>query len=136
MGKEQDAKYQQRTRRGPRPGQERLAELDEERKRLERALAELGGEQSSAASRARSSAWKQAADQRPARALQPRTPTPSPQRHPRRPGGGAGRGNPGISASEIAKTDENQAELSLPGLGDLEKEGGSRRRGASTTPAA
>ena len=92
--------------------EKRLAELDDERKRLERALAELGGK----ARRAPAS---------PAAGRKRLAPTRKPPRRRASPHAAAApaptrrssliEANPGISASEIAKTDEDQAELPLPG---------------------
>lgn len=104
----------------------RLAELDEERRRLERALDELGGK----VTRGR------------------------PGRRPGRPRG-AGKGaprrrrkgtradqavalvekNPGITASEIAKTMKIKPNYLYRVLGDLEKEGRVKKEGRKYQPA-
>ncbi len=105
----------------------RLAELDDERKRLERALAELG----------------EKATRRPGR---------PPGRRPGRPRGSGTKGKagaprrrrkgtradqavtlvesrPGISASEIAKTMKIKPNYLYRVLGDLEKEGRVKKKG-------
>jgi transposase-like protein len=106
----------------------RLAELDEERKRLERALAELGGK-----------ATGGRIGRRPGR--------------PRGSGKGAGKkrrrrkgtradqavalveSSPGISASEIAKTMKIKPNYLYRVLGDLEKESRVKKKGRQYYPA-
>jgi DNA invertase Pin-like site-specific DNA recombinase len=89
----------------------RLAELDDERKRLERALGELGGRVIGRPGRPRGSANKTAAPRRR-----------------RRKGGRAGQAlklvnaNPGITASEIAKQLKIKPNYVYSVLGNLEKE--------------
>ncbi len=115
--------------------QSRLAELDEERKRLEGALKELGGKVTAdAAPAARAAAGKAAA-----------------------PSGGAGGGTrkrrkrrggtradqavkliesqPGISASDVAKTMKIKPNYLYRVLGDLEKEGRVKKDGRQYYPA-
>lgn len=102
----------------------RLAELDEERKRLERALAELGGK---ATGRAR-------------RAGRPRAKAGAPKRR-RRKGTRADQAvslveaNPGISASEIASTMKIKPNYLYRVLGELEKEGRVDKKGRQYFPA-
>ena len=73
---------------------QRLKELDAERSQLERALSSLtDGARATGSGPAR---WLGDADHAHA-------PAPAPRRHPLRPGGEAGRRQPGISASEMAK---------------------------------
>ena len=110
--------------------QKRLAELDEERKRLERALAELGGK---------------ATGRRPGR---PAGATGSkkravgrPRRTRRRRGGTRAdqavalvEKNPGISASEIAKSMKIKPNYLYRVLGDLEKEGRVKKKGRTYQP--
>jgi hypothetical protein len=108
----------------------RLSELDDERKRLERALAELGGKAIG----------------------RPRRPGRPPGRRPGRPRGSGAKGKggaprrrrkgtradqavtlvesrPGISASEIAKTMKIKPNYLYRVLGDLEKEGRVKKKG-------
>lgn len=108
----------------------RLAELDEERKRLERALAELGGRVTGR------------------RGGRPRAGTGAKSK-------GAGKGtrrrrrggtradqavkliqqNPGISASDIAKNMKIKPNYLYRVLGDLEKQGKVKKEGRSYRPA-
>jgi hypothetical protein len=104
----------------------RLAELDDERKRLERALGELGGKAVGRATR------------RPGR------PRGTGKRAAKKGKGGARRRrsgtradqavkliaeNPGITASEIAKTMKIKPNYLYRVLGDLEKEGRVKKKG-------
>lgn len=111
--------------------QKRLADLDDERKRLERALAELGGK---AAKRApgrprgsKSSSTKSAA---------------APRRRRRRRGGTRAdqavnliAKEPGISASDVAKAMKIKPNYLYRVLGDLEKEGRVKKQGRQYYPA-
>jgi sugar-specific transcriptional regulator TrmB len=115
--------------------QKRLADLDEERKRLERALAELGG--------------KAPARRGPGR---PRSSGPSastsnasaaPKRRRRRKGGTRAdqavdliTKNPGISASDVAKTMKIKPNYLYRVLGDLEKEGRVKKDGRRYHPGS
>jgi|SRR5665811_2372975 len=109
----------------------RLAELDEERKRLERALAELGGKAVATARTGR----------RPGR---PRGSGKKaggrPKRRRRRSGTRADQavalvqGNPGISASDIAKQMKIKPNYLYRVLGDLEKEGRVSKKGRQYYP--
>ncbi|HEY5052161.1 MAG TPA: hypothetical protein VII45_02000 [Solirubrobacterales bacterium] len=104
----------------------RLAELDDERKRLERALADLGGD---------------APARRPGRprgTASKATPTASttPRRRRRRSGGTRAdqavalvEANPGINASDIAKQMKIKPNYLYRVLGDLEKEGRVKKQG-------
>jgi sugar-specific transcriptional regulator TrmB len=115
--------------------QKRLADLDEERKRLERALAELGGGSKPARrgpGRPRSSGSAKS------------TPTSSatPRRRRRRKGGTRAdqavdliTKNPGISASDVAKTMKIKPNYLYRVLGDLEKEGRVKKDGRNYHPA-
>jgi DNA invertase Pin-like site-specific DNA recombinase len=110
----------------------RLAELDEERKRLERALAELGGRVTGVRTgrspgRPRGSGKKAGAGR--------------PRRRGRRKGGTRAdqavklvEGSPGISASEIAKTMKIKPNYLYRVLGDLEKEGRVKKKGRQYFP--
>ena len=113
----------------------RLAELDEERKRLERALAELGGKVTGRAPgsppRKRSSARKQ-----------PHRPPSKHRRRRRRRGGTRAdqavepdQEEPGISASDIAKSMKIKPNYLYRVLGDLEKEGRVKKKGRQYYPA-
>ncbi len=111
----------------------RLAELDEERKRLERALAELGGNVTQRRpGRPRGSGRGPG---RPPKAASGTT-TAAPRKRRRRRGGTRAdqavalvEKNPGISASEIAKTMKIKPNYLYRVLGDLEKEGRVKKRG-------
>lgn len=111
----------------------RLAELDDERRRLERALGELGGK---IAGRGRPG-------RRPGRPRGAATTTaaPAPTRRRRRKGTRADQAvalieqNPGISASEIAKTMKIKPNYLYRVLGDLEKEGRLKKEGRKYQPA-
>ena len=105
----------------------RLAELDDERKRLERALAELGGKAKKAArrpGRPRGSASKSSG-----------TAKKSPRRRKRRGGTRADQAvalikqNPGITASEIAKTMKIKPNYLYRVLSDLEKQKRVKKKG-------
>jgi hypothetical protein len=107
----------------------RLAELDDERKRLERALVELGGRVTGHPSRGpgrpRGTGRKAAVR------------TPKRRRHK---GGRAGQAakliqkSPGITASEVAKAMKIKPNYLYRVLGDLEKEGRVVKRGRRYFP--
>lgn len=107
----------------------RLSELDEERKRLERALAELGGKVTGRPGR------------RPGRPKGSRAKKAPATRRRRRKGTRADQavklveGKPGISASEIAKTMKIKPNYLYRVLGDLEKEGRVKKKGRQYYPA-
>lgn len=118
--------------------EKRLADLDEERKRLERALAELGGKVvKRSPGRPRGSGGKTA-----------KAPTPSgsdsaPRRRRKRRGGTRAdqavkliESQPGISASDVAKTMKIKPNYLYRVLGDLEKEGRVKKDGRQYYPAA
>jgi predicted Rossmann fold nucleotide-binding protein DprA/Smf involved in DNA uptake len=114
----------------------RLADLDEERQRLERALAELGGKVG--ATRRRPG--------RPRGSSKKATSSPSPagaprRRRKRRGGTRADQAvklieeQPGISASEVAKTMKIKPNYLYRVLGDLEKDGRVKKDGRQYYPA-
>lgn len=110
--------------------QKRLADLDEERKRLERALAELGGKAARRApGRPRGSKSGSAAASTPRR------------RRKRRGGTRADQAvnliakEPGISASDVAKQMKIKPNYLYRVLGDLEKEGRVKKQGRQYYPA-
>jgi hypothetical protein len=110
--------------------QKRLAELDSERKRLERALADLGGGKAVAPRRG------------PGRPRATKASTPKPRRRRRRRGGTRAdqavslvESKPGINASEIAKTMKIKPNYLYRVLGDLEKEGRVKKQGREYHPA-
>ncbi len=111
--------------------QKRLADLDEERKRLERALAELGGKVARRApGRPRGSSSAKAAD------------GAAPRKRRRRRGGTRAdqavkliEDQPGISASDVAKTMKIKPNYLYRVLGDLEKEGRVKKDGRQYYPA-
>src|ERR1051326_8172549 len=107
----------------------RLAELDEERKRLERALSELGGTITRRPGRPRGSGRGPG---RPPKASS----TTAPRKRRRRRGGTRAdqavalvEKNPGISASEIAKSMKIKPNYLYRVLGELEKEGRVKKQG-------
>lgn len=113
--------------------QKRLADLDEERKRLERALAELGGKatrRSPGRPRGSKSAAAGAAS------------GGAPKRRRKRRGGTRAdqavnliTGEPGISASDVAKQMKIKPNYLYRVLGDLEKEGRVKKQGRQYYPA-
>ena len=111
----------------------RLAELDEERKRLERALAELGGTVTRRPGRPRGSGRGPG---RPPKAASSATTTAKPRKRRRRRSGTRAdqavalvQQKPGISASEIAKSMKIKPNYLYRVLGELEKEGRVTKRG-------
>jgi sugar-specific transcriptional regulator TrmB len=111
--------------------QKRLADLDEERQRLERALAELGGKVAKRApGRPRGSASKKASSVGGAAS----------KRRKRRGGTRADQAvkliesQPGISASDVAKTMKIKPNYLYRVLGDLEKEGRVKKDGRQYYP--
>jgi sugar-specific transcriptional regulator TrmB len=109
----------------------RLAELDEERRRLERALAELGGKAKRSPGRPRGSASTPKASSGGA-----------PKKRRRRRGGTRAdqavdliTSQPGISASDVAKTMKIKPNYLYRVLGDLEKEGRVKKDGRQYYPA-
>jgi sugar-specific transcriptional regulator TrmB len=114
----------------------RLAELDEERKRLERALTELGGGSKTTARRApgRPRGSKSSTTTSTAAA------TPRKKRRKRRGGTRADQavglieGAPGISASDVAKQMKIKPNYLYRVLGDLEKEGRVKKDGRKYYP--
>jgi len=113
----------------------RLAELDDERKRLERALAELGGRVSGQVTRR--------TGRRPGRpkGSGKKAAAGAPRRRGRRKGGTRAdqavklvQGSPGISASEIAKSMKIKPNYLYRVLGDLEKEGQVSKKGRQYFP--
>jgi DNA invertase Pin-like site-specific DNA recombinase len=107
----------------------RLAELDDERQRLERALAELGGKATARISR------------RPGRPRGSAAKASGPKKRRRRSGTRADQavalveGSPGISASEIAKSMKIKPNYLYRVLGDLEKEGRVKKKGRQYFPS-
>ena len=113
--------------------QKRLADLDEERKRLERALAELGGKATRRApGRPRGSKSGSTAS----------TSNATPRRRRKRRGGTRAdqavnliTKEPGISASDVAKQMKIKPNYLYRVLGDLEKEGRVKKQGRQYYPA-
>lgn len=108
----------------------RLADLDEERRRLERALAELGGKAKRSPGRPRGSAST------------PKKASGAPKKRRRRRGGTRAdqavdliTSQPGISASDVAKTMKIKPNYLYRVLGDLEKEGRVKKDGRQYYPA-
>ncbi|HEY2479232.1 MAG TPA: hypothetical protein VGI17_10935 [Solirubrobacterales bacterium] len=111
----------------------RLADLDEERRRLERALAELGGKVKRSPGRPRGRASGATAAPKASAA---------PKRRRRRRGGTRAdqaveliTSQPGISASDVAKTMKIKPNYLYRVLGDLEKEGRVKKDGRQYYPA-
>ncbi len=110
--------------------QKRLAELEEERTRLQRALAELGGKARRSPGRPRGSKSSSTAT-----AGAPR------RRRKRRGGTRADQAvnlitkDPGISASDVAKQMKIKPNYLYRVLGDLEKEGRVKKQGRQYFPA-
>ncbi|HEX6457242.1 MAG TPA: hypothetical protein VF009_12070 [Solirubrobacterales bacterium] len=113
----------------------RLADLDEERKRLERALAELGGKVTR-----RGPGRPKGSGRKAGRAGGGGTTTPR-RRRKRRGGTRADQAvkliesQPGISASDVAKTMKIKPNYLYRVLGDLEKEGRVKKDGRQYYPA-
>jgi len=114
----------------------RLAELDEERKRLERALAELGGTITRRPGRPPGSGKRG-----PGRPPKAASAAGAPRKRRRRSGTRADQAvalveqNPGISASEIAKQMKIKPNYLYRVLGELEKEGRVTKKGREYHPA-
>jgi hypothetical protein len=109
----------------------RLADLDDERKRLERALAELGGK-----------AVRRAPGRPRGSSPKPRS-GGAPRRRRRRRGGTRAdqavnliANDPGISASDVAKAMKIKPNYLYRVLGDLEKEGRVKKKGRQYFPAS
>ncbi len=126
----------------------RLAELDEERQRLERALAELGGTVTGTITRrpGRPPGSGKRGPGRPrknaATPASASTSTATPRRRRRRRGGTRAdqavalvEQNPGISASEIAKQMKIKPNYLYRVLGEMEKEGRVTKKGREYHPA-
>jgi transposase-like protein len=117
----------------------RLAELDEERKRLERALAELGGTVTRRPGRPPGSGKR--GPGRPRKNATASTSAAAPRRRRRRGGTRADQAvalveqNPGISASEIAKQLKIKPNYLYRVLGEMEKEGRVKKKGREYHPA-
>ncbi|MDX6601145.1 MAG: hypothetical protein QOF13_347 [Solirubrobacterales bacterium] len=116
----------------------RLAELDEERKRLERALAELGGTVTRRPGRPPGSGRGPG---RPRKAASASTSTAPRKRRRRRRGGTRAdqavalvEQKPGISASEIAKQMKIKPNYLYRVLGEMEKEGRVNKKGREYHP--
>jgi predicted Rossmann fold nucleotide-binding protein DprA/Smf involved in DNA uptake len=119
----------------------RLAELDEERKRLERALAELGGTVTRRPGRPPGSGRGPGRPRKNA-ATAAATPAAAPRKRRRRRRGGTRADqavalveqNPGISASEIAKQMKIKPNYLYRVLGEMEKEGRVNKKGREYHP--
>lgn len=120
--------------------EQRLADLDEERKRLERALAELGGKATRRGpGRPRGSARKGTSS---GSGTGTSSGSGAPRRRRKRRGGTRAdqavkliEGQPGISASDVAKTMKIKPNYLYRVLGDLEKEGRVKKDGRQYYPA-
>jgi transposase-like protein len=110
----------------------RLAELNEERERLERALAELGGK-----------VTRRSPGRPRGRKAAAATPAPSGRKRRSRRGGTRAdqavkliEKQPGISASDVAKTMKIKPNYLYRVLGDLEKDGRVKKDGRQYYPTA
>jgi hypothetical protein len=119
----------------------RLAELDEERKRLERALLELGGTVTRRPGRPPGSGRGPGRPRKNAATATASTTTAPRKRRRRRRGGTRAdqavalvEQNPGISASEIAKTMKIKPNYLYRVLGEMEKEGRVTKKGREYHP--
>jgi hypothetical protein len=117
--------------------QKRLADLDEERKRLERALAELGG----GGKTTRRSPGRPRGSKSSSASTASSTRTTTPRRRRKRRGGtradqavGLIEKEPGISASDVAKQMKIKPNYLYRVLGDLEKEGRVKKQGRQYYP--
>lgn len=120
--------------------QKRLADLDEERVRLERALAELGGKATKRSpGRPRGSKSSKSSSTPSTGSSKAATPR---KRRKRRGGTRADQavslieGQPGISASDVAKTMKIKPNYLYRVLGDLEKEGRVKKDGRQYYPGS
>jgi sugar-specific transcriptional regulator TrmB len=120
----------------------RLADLDDERRRLERALAELGGKAKRSPGRPRGSGGASTTTTTRSTTRAPKT-SGSPKKRRRRRGGTRAdqavdliTSQPGISASDVAKTMKIKPNYLYRVLGDLEKEGRVKKDGRQYYPAA
>jgi sugar-specific transcriptional regulator TrmB len=120
----------------------RLADLDEERRRLERALAELGGKAKRSPGRPRGSASKAKASTKASGATSASS-SGAPKKRRRRRGGTRAdqavdliTSQPGISASDVAKTMKIKPNYLYRVLGDLEKEGRVKKDGRQYYPGS
>src|SRR3954447_10836172 len=124
----------------------RLQDLDEERKRLERALAELGGKATTrrGPGRPKGSGSRKPTTASPGTATNTSTSGGSgaPRRRRKRRGGTRAdqavqliESQPGISASNVAKTMKIKPNYLYRVLGDLEKEGRVKKDGRQYYPA-
>ena len=117
--------------------QKRLADLEDERKRLERALAELGGKATTRRSPGRPRGSKSTKA-----STAPAAGGGSKKRRKRRGGTRADQavalieGQPGISASDVAKTMKIKPNYLYRVLGDLEKEGRVKKDGRQYYPGS
>jgi sugar-specific transcriptional regulator TrmB len=111
--------------------EKRIAELDEERHRLESALANLVGKKSSTIT----TTTRRRGPGRPRGSTSKKTAAPRRRRRRRRGGTRADQAvgliekSPGINASEIAKTMKIKPNYLYRVLGDLEKEGRVKKKG-------
>jgi len=122
----------------------RLAELDEERQRLERALAELGGSVTAPRRPGRPRGSGRRGPGRPPKAASASSASASadPRKRRRRRGGTRAdqavklvEQNPGISASEIAKQMKIKPNYLYRVLGEMEKEGRVTKKGREYHPS-
>jgi sugar-specific transcriptional regulator TrmB len=123
----------------------RLAELDEERTRLERALAELGGTVTRRPGRPPGSGRGPGRPRKKAATATTTTPAAAAPRKRRRRRRGGTRAdqavtvveqNPGISASEIAKMMKIKPNYLYRVLGEMEKEGRVSKKGREYHPSS
>ena len=118
----------------------RLADVHDEARKLERALAELGGKAKRSPGRPRGSASK--ASTKASSGSTGSTSAAAPKKRRRRRGGTRAdqaveliTSQPGISASDVAKTMKIKPNYLYRVLGDLEKEGRVKKDGRNYYPA-
>jgi hypothetical protein len=122
----------------------RLADLDDERKRLERALAELGGGGKATTRRSPGRPRGKKSAAKAAGGSSSTTSTASAPRKRRKRRGGTRadqavsliESQPGISASDVAKTMKIKPNYLYRVLGDLEKEGRVKKQGRQYFPGS
>src|SRR4051794_13233809 len=120
----------------------RLQDLDEERKRLERALAELGGKATRRGPGRPKGSGSRKGTSSSSASTSTGTSTGGPRRRRKRRGGTRAdqavqliESQPGISASDVAKTMKIKPNYLYRVLGDLEKEGRVKKDGRQYYPA-
>jgi len=122
--------------------EQRLADLEEERKRLERALAELGGQGAGTGTGRRRRPGRPRGSSNKTSSASAASGSGAPRRRRKRRGGTRAdqavkliEEQPGISASDVAKAMKIKPNYLYRVLGDLEKEGRVKKDGRQYYPA-